>query len=360
MAFATADDLNTYYSTHKSPFDIPLASISLLMNECVRGCIDNVDGSVVNGTVKAGIVFNTTTGGVLPSSSLYTLRLNGSDLPSTTAYMNPDDHDVQYQSVGNEEDNLYQSSGYIRLQLAINDAIISLRFNQSTAGTSGGSRPSLLTQQFQRLPVSEYFTDPFHDSLINFGSLYLVIGFYPIVSKLLQNLVLEKERRTREGMKMMGLPASVLNLGWYLTYVAITIIPITFIAIACTAGGVLTQTSGGVIWVMVFLYVQTLLFLSFLLSVFFSSSKSAGQFGGLFIMVLFVPSYAITDSTPAGPIGIACLLSPIAFSQAFKALADAESAKDGLSLYVNTIHISAAVIVVGYLTLYCLSYHAMQ
>lgn len=39
-----------------------------------------------------------------------------------------------------------------------------------------------------------------------------------VSQKLLQNLVLEKERRTREGMKMMGLKGNVLNLGWFLTY----------------------------------------------------------------------------------------------------------------------------------------------
>jgi hypothetical protein len=94
-------------------------------------------------------------------------------------------------------------------------------------------------------------------------------------------------------------------------------------------------TSGFVIFVFVFLYVQTLIFLAFLLSVFFSSSKTAGQFGGLFIMLLFLPGYAIKDSTPAGVIGFASIVSPIAFAQGFKGLADAEASHDGISFGGN-------------------------
>jgi hypothetical protein len=86
---------------------------------------------------------------------------------------------------------------------------------------------------------------------------------------------------------------------------------------------------------MMFLYVQTLIFLAFVMSAFFANSKTAGQFGGLFMLLIFLPGYAIKDSTPAGAIGIATLLSPIAFSRAFAALADAESAHEGLSFNGN-------------------------
>jgi hypothetical protein len=148
-------------------------------------------------------VFNLASDGTLPSSLTYTIRFNGSDLPDTTTYLASNDHGTPYVQ---PEDDQYEDIGYVRLQYSINDAIIALRFNQSSMNNSSSASTGATTgvaAQFQRLPVAEWFNDPFHDSLVQLGSLYLVLGFYPITSKLLQNLVLEKERRTREGMKMM-------------------------------------------------------------------------------------------------------------------------------------------------------------
>lgn len=320
IGFPSADALNTYYDAQ-----------------------DDFASQQANGTIKAGIIFELNEFGRLPASSKYTLRMNGSSLPDTNKYLADDDHGTPYVQ---PEDDRYHDAGYIRVQYAINEAIISLRFNQSMAssasfGSSASSSATAtaasdsLVAKFQRLPIRAWFNDPFHDSLINIGSLYLVVGFYPIVTKLLQNLVLEKERRTREGMKMMGLPSTVLNLGWHITYTLVTLIPITFISIVCTAAGIFKYTSGVAIFVFLLLYVQTLIFLAFLLSVFFSSSKTAGQFGGLAIMMLFLPGYAIQETTPGGIIGFASLVSPIAFSQGFKALADAESIHDGISFGGN-------------------------
>jgi hypothetical protein len=209
IGLSSAKDLNTYYGMYRMYLCSCVCYWSTLFIYMNTFCIDtHDDGTTTNGTIKAGIVFDLTNG-TLPLSITYTIRLNGSDLPDTSKYLGDDDHGTPYAT---PEDDQYEDTGYVRLQYAINEAIIALRFNQSMSSMKQGSsfeRESLssyqLLTQFQRLPVAAWFNDPFHDNLVNIGSLYLVVGFYPIVTKLLQNLVLEKERRTREGMKMMVL-----------------------------------------------------------------------------------------------------------------------------------------------------------
>lgn len=85
--------------------------------------------------------------------------------------------------------------------------------------------------------------------------LWQVAGFLPLSQRLLQLLVLEKEKarrlcwlvlvsvgsaerwvmraceqKTKEGMKMMGLRGSVFSLGWHITYSVMTLIPCILIA----------------------------------------------------------------------------------------------------------------------------------
>ncbi len=52
--------------------------------------------------------------------------------------------------------------------------------------------------------------------LFSAGALYMTLGFLSIVSKAIAVLVTEKETRTKEGMKMMGLYGSV----WWGMFIA--------------------------------------------------------------------------------------------------------------------------------------------
>ena len=64
-----------------------------------------------------------------------------------------------------------------------------------------------------------------------FGLLFAFTFLFPS-SRMLQDIVVEKEARLREGMRIMGLTSAELMTSWYLTYALITLlqcIPIAFI-----------------------------------------------------------------------------------------------------------------------------------
>ncbi len=56
---------------------------------------------------------------------------------------------------------------------------------------------------------------------------------YP-ASRLIRDIVLEKELKMREGMKAMGLGSGALMASWYLTYVVMAIIQSLAIAAMCS------------------------------------------------------------------------------------------------------------------------------
>jgi hypothetical protein len=65
-----------------------------------------------------------------------------------------------------------------------------------------------------------------------FGFLFAFTFLFPS-TRLLQDIVVEKEARLREGMRIMGLTSAELMVSWFITYAAITLlqcIPIALIA----------------------------------------------------------------------------------------------------------------------------------
>jgi hypothetical protein len=141
----------------------------------------------------------------------------------------------------------------------------------------------------------------------------------------------------------MGLRSSTFAIGWFITYFVLTIIPCALLAIASSYFGFFKYTSPATLFALVFLYVQSLLAFAFVVSTFFNSSKvmtslpfvlhsysswpsqpiylqTAGQVGGLLLLLLFLPSYAVNDATTYAGKVIAGFSSPIAFAQGFKVI----------------------------------------
>jgi uncharacterized membrane protein YadS len=80
-----------------------------------------------------------------------------------------------------------------------------------------------------------------------------LIPLYYLVSKLAE----EKESKSREGMKMMGLKDSSYFLSWYVFYFIIVAIMSTIITIAVSFN-VFPNSSKILIWLLAFLYGMTL------------------------------------------------------------------------------------------------------
>jgi ATP-binding cassette, subfamily A (ABC1), member 3 len=306
-----------------------------------------------NATFGAVVFTNAATGGVLPDAIQYQIRVNGSDVPGTDANF------LGFDWQDNDIADDYRTGGFSALQAAVDQIIVTARKGATFS----------LSLQYATLPIRAYFIDPFHQLLINIGGLYFVIGFLPVVVRLLSILVLEKEKRTREGMKMMGLRASVFAASWYIVYSIAMLIPALILSVFAVVFKFYEHTGIVPIFVLVYLYVQSLIAAAFLFQSFFDKAKTAGQFGGLVVFILYLPSYLVKDDSSSGLIAALCTSSPVAFGQGMRAIADAEQAEMGIGSNGNWTggpdtpyaYTSALISLIIDIVLYvCLAYYLDQ
>ena len=143
------------------------------------------------------------------------------------------------------------------------------------------------------------------------GSLVFFIA-YPLLFPYLRmsnNLIAEKEKKIKEGMKMMGLTTSAFYLSWIIFYLVIYAI-ISIIYVAILNGLVFKFSTFGLVLVWYFLFCCSLIALSMFVSVFFSKAKT-GLIAALvvFLALQFV-TFGLSDSSSFS-INQAASLSPL-------------------------------------------------
>ncbi|XP_028556093.1 ABC transporter A family member 1 [Dendrobium catenatum] len=179
-------------------------------------------------------------------------------------------------------------------------------------------------------PTREYTDDEF-ESLVKavMGVLYL-LGFLFPISRLISYFVFEKEQKIKEGLQMMGLPNKIFYLSWFITYTLQFAISSAIIT-ASTMNNLFMYSDKSLVFVYFFLFSLSAIMLSFLISTFFSRSKTAVAVGTLSFLSAFFPYYSVNDPSIAMVWKIlASLLSPAAFALGTVNFADYEHAHVGV------------------------------
>ena len=150
------------------------------------------------------------------------------------------------------------------------------------------------------------------------------------VSRFVRAIVLDKEKRVKETMKIMGLKPSVIDMAWFLSMsvqMLVTAVCVTIILIS----GVYTFSSGILVFVFVLAWGMSVVTLCFLLSVFFSKSKAAATVGPMLFFALYFPYYAVEDpSTPALPKTLSCIFAPTCMAVTSSVFTSFESGQIGV------------------------------
>ena len=171
--------------------------------------------STNNSNILAGVVFgfanNMSTDYSGGGNLTYAIRYPKSDIPSTElkdAFVSQKSCRGQYESAekglyrGDCQVNKYLFTGFTGLQAAVDTAII-----RKFGGNANFAPPNISVQM---LPKPSYQPDSNYIQVIS--AIYFVIAYSPLISFLATNLVAEKEKKIKEGMRMMGLRSSVF---WY-------------------------------------------------------------------------------------------------------------------------------------------------
>ena len=114
----------------------------------------------------------------------------------------------------------YQKSGYTYILQLINEYIL-----QKENGENPENNPaSKLDFGMLALPFENYRTDPFSSMIGYFIPFFMVIAYMCPLCLYVYRMVGEKENKSKEGMKIMGLNESTYFLSYFIQYVIITLV----------------------------------------------------------------------------------------------------------------------------------------
>eukprot|EP00026_Physarum_polycephalum_P000360 Phypoly_transcript_00360.p1 GENE.Phypoly_transcript_00360~~Phypoly_transcript_00360.p1 ORF type:complete len:1639 (+),score=219.92 Phypoly_transcript_00360:165-5081(+) len=145
---------------------------------------------------------------------------------------------------------------------------------------------------------------------------------------LLRTMVLEKELRLKEGLKMMGLKEFSYWGSWFIYY---NVVMLQCIALLIASGYIfsidlITKNSFPVYFVLLMLFAESMIFFAFLLESLLSKSQSSATIAFVFWIVMCaaitpVNQLIFVDSTPVWVLKVISLLSPLSFSKGISDLA---------------------------------------
>lgn len=201
----------------------------------------------------------------------------------------------------------YSYSGFSTLQIMVDQYIMSHY-------VPADAPPASVKASVGLMPTVDYKTDNFQYVISSTLGIFYMLSFLYPVSRIIRSLVLEKECRIKEGklrapcsdfslfcvltfllsgMKMMGLSDTVYNSSWAIT----TLLQMTLVSILITlitATSVFEYSNKFLVFLYFEAFSLAVINLCFLLSSFFSRSKSASLLGPMIFFGAFFPYYAGT------------------------------------------------------------------
>ncbi|XP_039297783.1 ATP-binding cassette sub-family A member 2 [Nilaparvata lugens] len=129
---------------------------------------------------------------------------------------------------------------------------------------------------------------------------YISMALTQFITYLLILIVGEKEKRIKEGMKIMGVKDSVYWTAWFIPYAAIVLLISIIATIMLYAVRLFQHSDCFLVFLLLDLYGVTIILFAFLLTAFFDKSRTAGFFGSFASnipsLLYFIPSYIVGAS----------------------------------------------------------------
>lgn len=143
----------------------------------------------------------------------------------------------------------------------------------------------------------------------------MVLAFTPYIVILLINLVLEKEKKLKDLMRIMGMSDIAYWLSWCVTYGVVLLVASLILNAILVPAGRLGGSNYALMVILFFLYGLSIIMLAFLLSPFFKVAKTAGVVVSIMSPALGCIAIPLITADVADPAkwGVS-LFSPTAFA----------------------------------------------
>uniref|UniRef100_A0A8B9KL07 P-type phospholipid transporter n=1 Tax=Astyanax mexicanus TaxID=7994 RepID=A0A8B9KL07_ASTMX len=141
----------------------------------------------------------------------------------------------------------------------------------------------------QQMPYPCYVDDAFVASISTILPMFLVLAFMNSVGQIIKGLVLEKELRLKEVLRVVGVQNGPLWLAWFTENMVLLSVPCALISVMVKYGKVLRYSDPSVIFVFLLVFCMATVMQCFFISVFFSRANLAAACGGLIYFLLYLP-----------------------------------------------------------------------
>ncbi|CAD5121577.1 DgyrCDS10076 [Dimorphilus gyrociliatus] len=245
-----------------------------------------------------GIIFKEMDNGKLADEAVYSLRfptdpdgkLGAKDwftrgVQRQFITLSPVEKDVIYGA-----DPSYAETGFLPLQLAINRALLRERSSQISE--------SYFDILMNRLPHPHYTSDPI-PTMMPFLAFIIFISFNVNTLNFIRGVVLEKEKRLKELMKICGLKSSLNWFAWILrSMIVLVVVSLLFTFFLCVQtknGAFLAKSDPSLIFVFFLMYGMSVLSYCCIVSAIFSQARAAATVGSLFSFFTYMPNFFLAN-----------------------------------------------------------------
>ena len=182
----------------------------------------------------------------------------------------------------------YQNSGYIYILKLINEYILA-----EETDTTGTSNEAKIDMAMIALPYENYRSDPFGSVIGYFIPFFMVIAYMCPLCLYVYRMVGEKENKSKEGMKIMGLNEGTYFLSYFIQYVIITFIDSVINTFFMSL--LFTRIPFILLFVILFLWALDIFGLIFFFQSFIDKTRVAVILSLLIYFVMFFLSMACMD-----------------------------------------------------------------
>ncbi|XP_043578785.1 cholesterol transporter ABCA5-like isoform X1 [Bombus pyrosoma] len=199
--------------------------------------------------------------------------------------------------------NNYLHSGFLALQMIMD--ITKIRLD---TGNTDVTVPDVKLEMFPK----EAFTANWMLALRVVIPLFMVLSLSQFVTYLLILIVGEKEKKIKEGMKIMGLKDSIFWLSWFIIYSVFVLLLSAVAVILLFTLQMFQHTHFLPIFLLVVLYSFSIIMFAFMITPFFDTSRTAGVLGNFAVTIMSLMYFIqvfVNDSSSV-PFWLVSLLSP--------------------------------------------------
>jgi hypothetical protein len=147
-------------------------------------------------------------------------------------------------------DTSYMNEGFIHLQHVITQSLIQYKT---------GTWPDLLPIEVRQFPHISYKDDLFLANVEFMLPFFIMVSFILSVGLFTKELVVEKQTRVRETLKMNGLTNGILWLTWFIKEFVFLSIPAVLFGVLLVVGEIFPYTNIGTLVIVIVVYLVSII-----------------------------------------------------------------------------------------------------